>query len=825
MSWLALLTPIAWGLDPHALPGDDAVGPAAGTQDQPALAEGDGSTWLLVWRDTRASLAGTLGSDATDVWSTRLDADGAPLEPVSSPVASGPWSESAPRVAWNGADWLVAYNADAATPAYWSQGVWARRVGSDGVLIDVAPIPLVDAEFEDEALWDVASDGTAWAVLWQGVDRTVGSFVLDGATVDAGGVPSAGQRVYTPGSSVSAPWNARLAWSTDRYLAVWDAWGDDNDVEALPLDAALAPLGPVFDVVGDASSSVNPAIAASDDGFYVGWYDDTFGAVWGTVRGTPVTGDGVVGVAGGTSVSEDAWPLDVRPDVAWMEGTWGVGWEFGAGAAISASLVDPAGDLVQRAIVSGPLGTTVRPAAAGGADRMLLGWADLADGGTFDLRGLAVSSDGTAGSIRDLALSAPAQTRPALAGGEDGWLIVTQSETSGDSAILAWRTDGGGYALDAGPIELARGEGLSEPAVAWNGSVWLVVWADRFDGVVGVRVDPSGFLLDPEPVPFLSGTAPAVGASGDTFLVAGVVPVTFDTNQLLARRVDESGLWLDATPLALGTNYAEEPDVSALGDGFVVSWVHRFSHDSGLRDAMYTVVSDRGAVRGQTGIRTSGSVALESGVDVATDGTGALLVWSDAGDVRGRFLDAAGQLLGDGAGFVVSDAANTQFDPDVAWDGATYHVAWTDWRIHPGLEPGEGDVYTTPVDPSGVVGDPAGIPVGVEPVPEGNAAVGGVNGERVLVWTELVDEAPFGAFRLRVSGPPQEPPEQHTGHTGLPEDTGSLPHSALAHTGAPDDTDVDPPKEPDGCGCATGGTLPPLVPAGLALLVLRRRRR
>ncbi len=657
----------------------------------------------------------------------------------------------------------------------------------------------------------------------------------------ADGVPSAGQRVYTPSSTVSAPWNARLAWSTDRYLAVWDAYGDDNDVEALPLDAALGPLGPVFDVIGDASSSVNPAIAASDDGFYVGWYDDTFGAVWGTVRGTPVTLDGVVGVDGGTSLSEDAWPLDVRPDVAWMEGTWGVGWEFGAGAAISASLVDVAGDLEQRAIVSGPIGTTVRPTAAGGDDRMLLGWADLVDGGTFDLRGVAVFSDGTAGAIQDLALSAPAQTRPALAGDEDGWLVVAQSETSGDSAILAWRTDGGGYALDAEPIELARGEGLSDPAVAWNGSVWMVVWADRFDGVVGMRVDSSGQLLDPVPVPFLSGTAPAVGASGDIFLVAGVVPVTFNTNQLLGRRVDDNGSWLDGAPLVLGTNYAEEPDVSALGDGFVVSWAHRFSHDSGLRDAMYTLVSGQGAVSEQNRIRTSGSVALESGVDVATDGSGALFVWSDAGDVRGRFLDAAGQLLGDGAGFVVSDAANTQFDPDVAWDGVTYHVAWTDWRIHPGLEPGEGDVYTTPVDQSGVVADPAGIPVGVEPVPEGNAAVGGANGELVLVWTELVDEAPFGAFRLRVSGPPLEPPEEDTGHTGLaeddtghtglleeqtglPEDTALPTDSAAEPTDAPDDSDHEAPKETEGCGCATSAPILGLAPALLALLVLRRRR-
>ena len=82
----------------------------------------------------------------------------------------------------------------------------------------------------------------------------------------------------------------------------------------------------------------------------------------------------------------------------------------------------------------------------------------------------------------------------------------------------------------------------------------------------------------------------------------------------------------------------------------------------------------------------------------------------------------------------------------------------------------------------------------------------------------------LGAFRLRVSGPPQEPPpEEHTGHTGLQEDTGLAGHSAAEHTGAPDDTDKDAPKEPEGCGCTIGPILG-LAPALLALLVLRRRR-
>ncbi|MEQ1572028.1 MAG: hypothetical protein ABMA64_40750, partial [Myxococcota bacterium] len=744
--WFAPLAQVAWAL-PQTLPGDDLVQAAAGTQDQAALAEGDGTSWLLVWRDTRASLAGTLGTGAPDLWAVRVGADGLPIDVVSTPVAAGPWSESTPRVAWNGTDWLVAYDADAATPNYWSRGVWARRVGADGVGIGDAVV-LADAEFDDEAVWDVASDGSSWAVLWQRVDAALGGFVLDGVTIDAAGVPGAVGTVFTPSSSVTAPWSARLAWAQDRYLAVWSAWGQDDDIEALALDADLAPIGSAFDIVGDGSSSVFPAIAASDDGFYVAWYDDTFGAVWSTVRGTPVALDGAVGVAGGESLSEDAWPLDVRPDVAWMDGAWGVGWEFGAAAAISASVVDPAGALDQRVTVSGPLGYTVRPTTAGGVDQMLVAWSTAAPAGDLDLQGLAVHADGTFGAPTDLARSTPAQTRPAIAGDAGGWLVVAKSETSTDTAILGWRTDVAGTALDGAPIELARGEGLTDPAVAWNGSVWLVVWSDPYAGVSGLRVDPTGAVLDPAPIPFLLGLEPAVAASGSTFLVAGVVPVTFDSNQLLAVRVDTDGVALDAAPLLLGGNFAEAPDLSAFGDGWIATWAHRHSHDSGLRDAVYTVVSSGGGVGGESLVRTSGSVALESGVDVATDGVGALVVWSDAGDVRGRLIDAAGQLVGDGAGFVISDAANDQFDPDVAWDGATYHAAWTDWRVHPGLEPGVGDVYTTEIDAAGGVASPDGIAVSAGDVPEGNAAVAGVDGQVVLVWTKLVDEAPFGSFRV-----------------------------------------------------------------------------
>jgi len=88
----------------------------------------------------------------------------------------------------------------------------------------------------------------------------------------------------------------------------------------------------------------------------------------------------------------------------------------------------------------------------------------------------------------------------------------------------------------------------------------------------------------------------------------------------------------------------------------------------------------------------------------------------------------------------------------VAWTGAAYQVTWTDWRIHPLIEPGEGDVYTTAVTAAGTVLSTRGVAVAADPeVPEGNAVVAGAKGTTVFGWTKLHDESPYAAFRVETA--------------------------------------------------------------------------
>jgi hypothetical protein len=228
MTLLMLAAPSALAAlsSPALLPVTRTIGPAAGDQENPVLVAGDGE-YLLVWEDSARGAGWTLGTPVHREPRPLRDSTGrrrraARLGPL--PRRERAVAGDVPRAAYSDGQWLVAYDADAATAFYYSQGVYSKRIdAATGEVLDVDPILLVNDDSQDEWLHDVAGDGTGFAVLWQAADGAV--YVLDGATVDAAGTSSGPVRLYTPTYNLYAPWNARIAWNTDRYLVGWDAWG------------------------------------------------------------------------------------------------------------------------------------------------------------------------------------------------------------------------------------------------------------------------------------------------------------------------------------------------------------------------------------------------------------------------------------------------------------------------------------------------------------------------------------------------------------------------------------------------------------------------
>ncbi len=277
--------------------------------------------------------------------------------------------------------------------------------------------------------------------------------------------------------------------------------------------------------------------------------------------------------------------------------------------------------------------------------------------------------------------------------------------------------DAGEFLVDT-TIQYVAAPGYQEdPAVAFDGVNFLVVWADwRSDsssGVYATRVSPQGAVLDPSGIAVSTAGSeqkyPAVAFDGTNFLAVWVD--NRDSGyDVFAARVTPQGTVLDPTGIAVSTASGTQSSPAVAFDGVnsFVTWSDRRSDPSG--DIYAARVTPQGTVLDPTGFAVSADTGSQSSPTVAFDGTNSLVTWTDcrsdpAGDIYAARVTPQGTVL-DPSGIVVSAAANTQESPFVAFDGASFLVAWYDTR-----STNYADVYAARVTPQGTVLDPSGIAV------------------------------------------------------------------------------------------------------------------
>jgi hypothetical protein len=118
-----------------------------------------------------------------------------------------------------------------------------------------------------------------------------------------------------------------------------------------------------------------------------------------------------------------------------------------------------------------------------------------------------------------------------------------------------------------------------------------------------------------------------------------------------------------------------------------------------------------------------------------------LAAWEDqrAGatfDIYGARLNANGLSI-DGPGLAISTAAGNQNHPDVAWDGVSFVVVWSDDRGGVGTP----DIYATRVDFTGAILDPTGFVVSAGPGAQTVPTVAGASfaatpGTSLVAWQD-----------------------------------------------------------------------------------------
>lgn len=305
-----------------------------------------------------------------------------------------------------------------------------------------------------------------------------------------------------------------------------------------------------------------------------------------------------------------------------------------------------------------------------------------------------------------------------------------------------------------GPIQVNQ----EEPAVAWNGSLYLVVWRDyrskSQNDLWGARLSKTGNVLDSTGLLLHHGTAsidrPAIASDGTDFLVVWEQKDPTTDFDLLARRVSSSGTVLDAAPIPVSQAADSQlyPRVSFDGQNYLVVWEDR--RGGTYFDIFGARVSPAGQVKDAAGIPICTASKDKKRPALCHSQGQALVAWTDPRngldeDIYGARVSAAGVVL-DPLGFGISTEAETQKTPAMGCDGQGYLVAWQDERNN-----AVGDLYGARVDASGQVKDPKGFMISKQLAAEEAPDLAWDGQSFLTVWQDQRASALYDIYGARVS--------------------------------------------------------------------------
>src|SRR5215204_3239801 len=276
----------------------------------------------------------------------------------------------------------------------------------------------------------------------------------------------------------------------------------------------------------------------------------------------------------------------------------------------------------------------------------------------------------------------------------------------------------GVLAFDAHGEPAAAPLALDEsPALAVDGTNYLVVWTDYGSGtgdIYAARVNADGLVLDPGPgIPVSTAPAqqvlPAVAFDGTNYLVVWQDRRTDDVYDIYGARVTPAGVVLDAGGIPIATAAGEQTaaDVAFDGTNYLVTWTDG-SGSSGP-EVYGARVTTAGTLLDPDGILISIAGSSQSSADVAFDGTNYLVSWMDrrigVWNIYGTRVTPQGAVL-DPDGIPISTAPDYQIYPALAFGQDNTLVVWADKRG--GVDY---NIHGARVTPAGNVLEPGGIPI------------------------------------------------------------------------------------------------------------------
>jgi hypothetical protein len=668
----------------------------------PAIAF-DGTSFFVVWHDERGG--------SYDIYGARVTTDGAVMDTSGIAVTTVAGDQLYPVVAFDGTSFLVVWEDGRSG----SCDIYGSRVSRDGVVLDPSGIAVSTAAY-DQWFPAVEFDGTNFLVVWE--DGRGGEF----DDIYGARVTGAGAVLDPTGIAISRVVYDQMfpavAFDGANFLVVWE---DERNGLGDVYGARVTRAGVVLDTTSIAVSAApddqgGPGVAFDGSSFLVIWHDARGGEYY-DIYGARVTGAGVVldpaGIAVSTAPDDQCWPAvafdGTNFNVVWQDWRGGIAGDIYCARVSEAGVVlDPSG-----IAVSGTADDQGYPRIAFAGSSFLLVWEDDRDG-SYDIYGARVTGAGVVQDTSGIAMSTATNDQwfPAVAYDGTNFFVVWQDGLGISSGIYGARVTPAGTVLDPRGIPVCTtASAQHDPALSFDGTNYLVAWEDSRSGppfdIYGARVTKAGVVLDTSGIAICAAVngqwEPAVAFDGTAYLVvwSDLRNGVFD---VYGTRVTKAGVVLDPSGIIVSatSNVQWYPAIVFDGTNYLVVWSDFRSGSS--YDIYGARVNGAGVVLDPSGFAVCAADNDQRFPDVAFDGTNSLVVWADARSgsytgVWGARVNGAGVVL-DSSGFAVSTANTEPWNPPVAFDGTNFLVVWIDARTGSGT-----DIYGARVTPGGVVVD------------------------------------------------------------------------------------------------------------------------
>ncbi|NMO21153.1 hypothetical protein HPC49_50350 [Pyxidicoccus fallax] len=641
---------------------------STGGQHWPAVAS-NGTDYLVAWLGHQGGDSGIFGQ--------RVSSAGTVMESADIAISTANGLQTAPALASNGTDYLVAWEDDRNN----NKDIFGARVTGAGVVLDGSGIA-ISVGAQDEVAPSVASNGTDYLVVWEDARNDTAGDIFGARVTGAGAVlDGSGLAISTAAQAQVTP---SVASNGTDFFVVWeDARGGDPDV----IGARVTSAGSVVDAEGVVIARAvhdqgHPSVTFNGTDFFVAW-----DSLWNrNVLGARVTSAGVVldspGVALATAANEQSIPAVASNGtdylIVWWEGRHREGTTriYGVRVSGAGEVLDPLG-----IVLSPSPGAHLYPAVASNGTDYFVAWEEVG-GSDFRILGTRLTSTGEVLDAQGLLLSAPSgsvSSEPAVASNGTDYLVVWKGPTVDTLASIAGtRVTAAGRVLDSPGLNISGAPGsVDDPAVASNGTDYLVVWEDyrnNNNDVFGARVTSAGAVLEAAGIPISTANDnqrdPAVASDGTNYLVVWGDFRRSSASDVYGARVSSEGTVLDASGFAISTanRYQHVPAVASLGTEYLVVWEDQ---RAGV-DIHGARVTSGGTVRESTGFPIANTPDGEQTPAVVFAGAGRTAFVAYVRDdstapywgrrIRGRFVEFTDNRPPVAASRAVSTLEDTPLD-------------------------------------------------------------------------------------------------------------------------------------------------------------------